>query len=186
MACQCSHKRGYRTKLPDHCFWRQNSFPGLTDVVPRLRSVTLRIRKPISSSRLCQIRQTIKSKGWQENRPLCPGSPRPQCPAQGGPLMAELLQLRLRPALCRGKEKEGKAPSPYSRSACYNHHRFAAPGAQAPKAKLPPELFAFPLTPPLAPAVPLSPTQSPRLGPARREVWSAAWAGASLSPHPPG
>lgn len=125
-------------KLPHYCFQRQNSCPGLTDAVPRLWSITLRITKPTSSSRLCQIGQTIKSKAWQASKPARPGSHRPQLPAHGGPDWPEPPHPRLRPEadILQRKRKE----KPRARTAdlrAINATSPPPPGARAPKAKLP-------------------------------------------------
>lgn len=169
-------------KLLHYCFQRQNSCPGLTDAVPRLWSITLRITKPTSSSRLCQIGQTIKSKAWQASKPARPGSHRPQLPAHGGPDWPEPPHPRLRPEadILQRKRKE----KPRARTAdlrAINATSPPPPGARAPKAKLP--SCSLSRSRHRSPRLP--PPQPSRRGPARREAWAAACAGAPPSPHPP-
>lgn len=137
----------------------------------------------MSSSRLCQTGQTIKSKGWQEEKPFCPSSPRPPtCRTRRTSSPPELPHpaSSRRPTFCRAKEKV----KPGARSADLRATNITfppLPGARAPQNKTPSRAVRLPAHATARPGCPPSslppsfPQPSGR-GPARREAWTAACA----------
>lgn len=103
--------------------------------------------------------QTTQPRAGRNTSPYRSGSPPPQPPAHGGPRSLSTRSPASGPGGVGGDmlQRKGKAPSPYSPSACHKHRLSAPASRRGSSSKTPPpELFAFPFTPPLAPAVPPS------------------------------
>lgn len=144
----------------------------------------------MSSSRLCQTGQTIKSKGWQEEKPFCPSSPRPPtCRTRRTSSPPELPHpaSRRRPTFCRAKEKV----KPGARSADLRATNITfppLPGARAPQNKTPSRAVRLPAHATARPGCPPSslPPSLSRPAAAQRGGRPGPQPAQSGSPHPPG